>query len=66
MLPFIPVFRLKYFVTFRPNGATGISVGQRPTYGFPLENKALKWRKPNDDNHFQNPNNTIAVALTGL
>jgi hypothetical protein len=52
MLPFIPVFRLKYFVTFRPNGATSISVGQRSTYGFPLENKALKGRKPNDDNHF--------------
>ncbi|MDR2437891.1 MAG: hypothetical protein LBE12_00790, partial [Planctomycetaceae bacterium] len=46
--------------------ATSISVGQRPTYGFPLENKALKGRKPNDDNHFQNQNNTIAAALTGL
>jgi hypothetical protein len=69
MLPFIPLFRLKYFVTFCPDGATGISVGQRPTYGFPLENKALKGRKPkkpNDDNHFQNQNNTIAAALTGL
>jgi hypothetical protein len=45
MLPFIPLFRLKYFVTFRPNGATSMSVGQRPTYGFPLENKALKGPK---------------------
>jgi hypothetical protein len=32
-------------VTFRPNGATSISVGQRPTNRIPLENKALKGRK---------------------
>jgi hypothetical protein len=39
------VFPPKYFITFRPNGATGISVGQRPTNRIPLENKALKGRK---------------------
>jgi hypothetical protein len=46
MLPFIPTFlSKKKNVTFRPNGATSISVGQRPTNRIPLENKALKGRK---------------------
>jgi hypothetical protein len=60
MLPFIPTFLSKN-VTFRPNGATSINVGQCPTNRIPLENKALKGRKPNEDNHFQNKNNPIAV-----
>jgi hypothetical protein len=64
MLPFIPTFLSKN-VTFRPNGATSISVRQHSTDRISLENKALKGRKPNENNHFQNKNNLIAITLTG-
>jgi hypothetical protein len=61
---YIPV--KKKNVTFRPNGAISISVGQRPTNRIPLENKALKGRKPNEDNHFQNKITLLLSPLQGV
>jgi hypothetical protein len=60
---YIPV---KKNVTFRPNGAASISVGQRPTNRIPLENKALKGQKPNEDNHFQNKIILLLSPLQGV
>jgi hypothetical protein len=46
-----PIFVPDYWTNFRPEGAIRISVEQRPTIGFLLENKALKGRKPEYCNH---------------